>query len=40
MKRLKGWQKFGLALWFLIVSLFVFFALTQRYPVDWTSLIP
>jgi hypothetical protein len=40
MKTIKGWQKVGLALWFLIVSLFVFFALSQRYPVDWTSLIP
>ena len=31
MKTLKGWQKFGLTVWFLIVGLFVFFPLTQRF---------
>jgi len=40
MKKVKGWQKFAFAIWFLILGLFVLFALTQRYPIDWTSLIP
>jgi hypothetical protein len=36
MKTLKGWQKYALAIWFMILGLFVWISLTQRYPIDWT----